>query len=438
MNKKQLTLLIVLAVVLGGLGWVAYRKQQDPYKQSTAKMGGKLLPDLPINDVTHVAIQHTNVQVNLVKKGETWTVKERGDYPANFGNLSDFLRKLWELKVAKPVTVGPSRLATLDLVAPDKGNGTLVELKDAAGKPLQSVLLGAKHMRESSGDAGFGGGSWPDGRYVMVGTNLQSVALVTEAFSNIEPKPEDWINKDWFKVEKHKTITLTSATNSWKLARETETGEWKLADAKPGEQLDTGKSSGVTSALSFPSFNDVAVDPKPDQTGLDKPVVAKIETFDGFEYTLKVGSTNSAENYHVQIAVTSNLPKERTPGKDEKPEDKERLDKEFKEKTDKLQEKLKTEKAYDKLTYLVSKWTIEPLLKERKDLLAEKKEEPKPAEAAQPETKPDEPKKEPSAETKPVPKPEEPKKDEAKSEEQKKDDAKPEEPKKDEPKADKD
>ncbi len=40
------------------------------------------------------------------------------------------------------------------------------------------------------------------------------------------------------------------------------------------------------------------------------------------------------------VAVTAQIPKERTPGKDEKPEDKAKLDKEFKEKQKKLEDKL--------------------------------------------------------------------------------------------------
>ena len=213
----------------------------------------------------------------------------------------------------------------------------------------------------------------------MVGTNLQSVSLVSEPFSNVDGKPEDWLNKDWFKIEKIKSISVvtTNATNNWKLTRETETGEWKLADAKPDEALDSGKSGGVTSAFSYPSFNDVSTNP--DTAGLDKPVVtATIETFDGHVYTAKIGGKSGDENYHFQIAAAGNFVKERTPGKDEKPEDKEKLDKEFKDALAKKEEKLKNEKAYEKWTYVVSKWTVDPILKERKDLLAEKKEEPKP------------------------------------------------------------
>ncbi len=110
---------------------------------------------------------------------------------------------------------------------------------------------------------------------------------------------------------------------------------------------------------------------------MDNPVVARLETFDGFNYTVKIGTKTNDDNYYVNTSVSAELPKERTPGKDEKPEDKEKLDKELKEKSSKLDEKLKQEKAFEKWTYLVSKWTVDPLLKERKDLLAEKKEEPK-------------------------------------------------------------
>jgi len=82
------------------------------------------------------------------------------------------------------------------------------------------------------------------------------------------------------------------------------------------------------------------------------------------------------------------LPKERTPGKDEKPEEKEKLDKEFKEQQAKLAEKLKQEKNFEKWTYLVSTWTLEPLLKDRSQLLVEKKPEPKPGEKPEKDEKP--------------------------------------------------
>ena len=386
MNRKQLTLLIVLGVVLGGLGWLAYQKKTRPYKQADkratmVKLGDKVLPNFEPNDVEQIVIKQPKEELTLAKKNDIWVVKDRGDYAANFDHIRDMLIKLADLKVAKAVSVGPSRLPMLELVPPDKGSATQLEFKDKSGKLIKSVLLGAKSMREGGGGNdlfGGGGGSFANGRYVMVGNDISTVALVTETFQNAEANPEDWLNKDWFKIEKHKSISVvtTNATNNWKLSRETESGEWKLADAKPGESYDATKGGAVTSALGFAQFTDLPTNSAPEVTGLDKPAVtATIETFDGYTYTAKVGNKNGDENYFFQIAVAGNFPKERTPGKDEKPEDKERLDKEFQAALKTKEDKVKADQTYVKWTYIVSKWTVDPLLKVRSDLL--KQEEPK-------------------------------------------------------------
>lgn len=382
MNSKQLTLLVLLCIVLSGLGWLAWKKQKDTDKESAAQLGEKLLPNFPLNDVMQITIRQPSNTIALARKDDVWVVSGRGDYPANFSNISDLLKKFWELKVAKPVKVGPSRLPQLELIGPDKGSGTLVEFKAKDGKAIQSVLLGAKTMREAGAEAAaFGGGAFPNGRYVMVGGDPKHVALITETFANADGKTDEWLNKDWFKVEKIKSVSVvsTNATNSFKVSRDSESAEWKLADAKGEEKLDNAKAGGVFTALSSPSFVDVSTNGNADAIGLAKPpVTATIETFDGFTYTVKIGNTSGeGDDRYFQIGMTGNFPKERTPGKDEKPEDKAKLDKEFSDNLKKLEDRLKADLAYTKRTYVVSKWTIDPLLKERKDLLAEKKEEPK-------------------------------------------------------------
>ena len=121
--------------------------------------------------------------------------------------------------------------------------------------------------------------------------------LIADPLNNIEPKPEDWLNKDFFKVERPKAVAVTYpvATNSWKLARDTESGEWKLAEAKPEEKLDAARASGVSSPFASPMFNDVvAPGAKPEDNGLDKPTVVTVETFDDFVYTVKIGERRPA------------------------------------------------------------------------------------------------------------------------------------------------
>ena len=146
---------------------------------------------------------------------------------------------------------------------------------------------------------------------------------------------------------------------------------------KPGEQTDGPRASGLAGLLANPSFIDVVPPGKTNEAAKDKPVEAVLQTFDGFIYALKFGKQGGEEKYLLTISVSAEVPKVRPPGKDEKPEDKARLDKEFLAKQDKLNEKLKKEKAFENWSYLVASYTIDTLLKPRSDFLAEKKEEPK-------------------------------------------------------------
>jgi hypothetical protein len=393
MNRKQFIILVVLVVALGIAGLLLYQRNQSSW-QGSGRQGAaqKLLGDLPVNDVAAIVIKGGTNQLDLVKKDNLWRVKERDDYPANFTEISGFLLKALDLKAAQSEEIGPSQLGRYKLLPPGPATNTavLVELRDQNGKVIKSLLLGKTHMRKSEGrpspmgEMGDNEG-FPDGRYVMVGTGAKTVAVVSDPLSSLEAKPDQWLNKDFFKVEKIRSIAvmLPVATNSWKVSRDTETAsDWKLADAKPDEKLDSTKTSGFSYALNSPSFNDVLPsDTKPEQTGLDKPTVITLDTFDNFTYTIKLGQKTN-DNLPMALAVTAQLPKERTPGKDEKPEDKTRLDKEFKDQQKKLEDKLSQEKSFEKWVYLASNWTFDSLLKDRAQLLVEKKEESKKDEKA--------------------------------------------------------
>lgn len=379
MNRKQFALLLFLLVVLGLGGLMIYHRQNDLAQAGDKELGKKVLGDFPFNDVALIQLKQGDSTVNLEKTNDLWRVRERKDYPANYSDISDFLLKAKDLKIVQSDTVGPSQLPRLGLVPGQGTNAALVvDFRDKDGKPVRTLLLGKKHMQKSNRPSPFGemgDGGYPDGRYVKPGPDAATVDLVSESFANIEPKPEQWLNKDFFKVEKVRSIGVSfpAATNSWKLSRDTENGEWKLSDAKTGEQLDSTKTSGLASSLSSPSFNDVDIHSTATQSGLDKPTVVTLETFDNFTYLLKVG-TKTNDNYPVSMMVSADLPKQRTPGKDEKPDDKTRLDKEFADNQKKLQDKLSQEKKYENWVYLVSNWTLDPLLKERGQLLVDKKE----------------------------------------------------------------
>jgi hypothetical protein len=383
MKGKQLTLVLVLLVVVGGVALFVNHRNSASWSDTATTSSGKVL-DFPLNDVAQVTIKEGGAELNLARKDDIWTVKERADYPADFNKVSALIRKLWELKPVQDVQVGPSQLARLQLTepAPGSASSTLLDLKGAAGKRLAALLLGKKNLRDRDQPASEGGGV-ASGRYVMGQDGKNRVFLVSDTFEEIQMKPEQWLSRDFIKIENPKSITFTGTTPAmnWKLERGAVTSLWKLADPKPGEELDNAKAAGVASIFVYGNFADVlAADAPVAETGLDKPSTVRIETFDNIVYELKIGKL-MGENYPVLVSIKGEPPKERTPAADEKPEDKGRLDQEFQAKQKQLTDKLATEQKLPARPYLIAKATIDQMLKDRASLMAEKKPSPSPTAA---------------------------------------------------------
>ncbi len=380
MNRKQLTILLVLVVVLGAAGWLVRQHDSNSWQSAGQTIGQKLLPDLPVNDITQITIQSGTNELNLAKHDSIWCVRERHDYPANFSQISDLLLKFADLKVAQTEEVGPSQLGRFELLPPGAGTntGTRIEFKDTDGKSRGSVLLGKNHLNKPAANSQFGGGEgWPDGRYVMAGG--KAVALVSDPLENVQAQPAPWLDQDFFKIEKPRSIAVQfpEATNSWKLTRASETNDWQLADVKSGEKPDASKISGVTSPFASPRFTDVLPgDTKPEVSGLTNLTTLTVTTFDGFTYAVKIGPEKNGD-FPVALSVTAELPKERPAGKDEKPADKTRLDQEFKNRHQTLADKLARETKFEKWIYLLPSYTVEFIIKPRGELLTEPKKEVK-------------------------------------------------------------
>ena len=381
MKARQLAIVLVALLILGGIALVVRSRNATSWREAATATEGKVL-NFQLNDASHLTIKSGADELNLVNKGDFWTVAERFDYPADFTQVADVVRKLWELRPTQDVKVGPSQLGRLELIEPGKessgSSSILIDVKGKDDKRIAALLLGKKQLRESDQSAV---GMAAAGRYAMPLDGSNHVFLVSESFDQLQTKPERWLNRDFIKVQDPKTITVAGSTPNmnWKLARDTTSTAWKLVDAKPGEELDAAKAQAVAALFGNASFADV-LNPKalPADTGLDKPATARIETFDGFVYDFRIGKA-MGENYPVEIAVTGQIAEQRVPEENEKPEDKANFDKQFQDKRTQLMEKLSKEKKAEKWAYLIAKNTIDQLLRERTTLFVEKKASPSPS-----------------------------------------------------------
>ena len=177
MTSKNLVILSAVAVVLGG---VAYWTTAGKKMKTPSVVGKKILPAFAVSDVARVEIGGAK-KVALAATDAGWTVETLYGYPADVAKIRENLLKLQDLKVGQ--------LATGKAIT----SPTVVALKDAKGAALASVALGDTHMAKPKGQmAQFGGGGYPDGRYVLF--DGKTPVLVKDALEAFDGDPKKWID----------------------------------------------------------------------------------------------------------------------------------------------------------------------------------------------------------------------------------------------------
>lgn len=374
MNRKQFLWLMLAVVIMCGAGLALFWKDLTAYRDSGAKIGAQLLPQMKVSDVAKLRLQDATGEVTLAVKDKVWRVEQRGGYPADFAEISGLILKLLDVKVVQSEAVGASLHGRLNLLAPGKdvkeGSGTLVELSDASGKVLASMVLGKVSLKKDPmNPLPNAKDGVPAGRHILVAGKGDNVFVVSDPLEKAVARPGAWLARDFFKVDRIKTLQLAGdPASSWKITRDEEWGQWKFA-AGSG-QLHPSAAVTVNNAWSNLSFTDVVLD---DKTGTDKVVTFTALTFDDLTYTVKLAPHTDGD-FVLRFSVSGTPPKTRKPETDgktaEKPEDAAKRDKEFAENRQRLEARVMLEQARSQWAYVVPGKQLESLLLKREQMVA--------------------------------------------------------------------
>jgi hypothetical protein len=351
MSARLTLILVVLLAVLGGGALLYYQQERARRPENIATLGQNVFKDLKAADIAAIRIVEPKATLTVQRQDERWVIAERDGFPADIGKVREFVFQALALKVGQSEPIGDKDRARLNL----DESGTQVEFAAADGKTLAKLTVGKKYFKREVENPEK---ARADGRFVALPGDATTVYVVSDPLTQATAKSSEWIDRASFQVEKVKTLELRMPDGGWRIEREADNSDWRLADAKPGEKLDTSSANAASYSLSLLELADVAPKDAKD-TGLDNPVVIDATTLDGLAYSIKVGKLQG-ENHYVSFSSSG------TPAKNDK--DAERLKK--------LEERLPREKLLSQYVLLIPKNKLEDTLKKRADLL-EKKDDAK-------------------------------------------------------------
>ncbi|HRR32894.1 MAG TPA: DUF4340 domain-containing protein [Kiritimatiellia bacterium] len=363
MTNKKLVSLTAAAAVLVGL---AYLSSSSKKVKAPSIVGKPVVKKFDISAVAKIEAGSADKKLVLASTDAGWVIESLYGYPADITKIRENLLKLTDLKAGH--------------VASGKKleNPILVDLQDATGKSLATLRLGDKHMRQPSGEmAQFGGGGYPDGRYVA-GDGSETVVLVKDTLDAFDGDVKSWTETQIASVSSA-DVTAAEITRDGQTVKLTKKdGSWTLEGLGEKEEFDTSKTYSVESALSYLNFNTV-VDPAltDEQLGFTTGAVFTVSLKNGERYTAKIGNVaeGSSDRYIRLSAAFTPVGTNETENA------------EITKKVDAFNAKS------GKWAYTVSSYNAENMTKSRADFV-KPKEEPKQEEATKEEPKKDEPKKE--------------------------------------------
>ncbi|MBW1781243.1 MAG: DUF4340 domain-containing protein [Deltaproteobacteria bacterium] len=259
MKTKTLVILLVILGVLAGTGTLLIYSRD--MRSPSGAMGAPLLKGLPANDIASIVIQTSNTAVCLEKKADSWIVKERFNYPADFSKISDLVRTLKEVKVGRKFEASEKVLKRLSLKSPDDANaleeerGTRIRMTDSKGKTLLDMALGKTRIRDQRKGP-------PDGQYVMVG-NGREIYLIDKILSSFASGPAEWLEKSPVHVDAEEIRQITcfgpgSTGVRYRLARPAMGKDFALIEPSISRNIKKSSLNRLSNALSSLEIKDVA------------------------------------------------------------------------------------------------------------------------------------------------------------------------------------
>ncbi len=324
MNGKKLVFGAIVALVIGAAALRLHNRNQD-WQTAESGVGEPLLPEFDPGMVQTVEIIGATEQTTLSKDDDGgWQVVERYGYPVNFASLSSLVSSLQDMKIKRLIQSTPENQAALELdgVPPKNDDSLAIRFLNQDSDVIKTIVLGTMHEKNAAAaaDSPMPMPGYPGGRYVrVVEDNL--LALVEDTFTSVEPKPTDWLARDFVSINDVISVERFNQNNelAWRVSRDDKNSPLELENPPKNEEVNDSALRSIGYAFNWMKFADVAEpELEPTATGLDNPEKIKVLDAHGSIFEFSLGDQRDDGLIYAQIKITPAPDNEKEKEKSEK------------------------------------------------------------------------------------------------------------------------
>jgi hypothetical protein len=306
MSRQRFTALLIAALlVISAALWLSTRRNSSNHDTLNAALFPALQSEMATVSSLDIRKGAAAPTVSLRKKGDEWTVTQRGDYPADVSKLRKLLLALSDAKIVEQKTSDPANYAQIGVDNPTAATSLGTEIKFTVKDGAHSLIVG-----KPSGEGNF------------VRRGDEKVTYLAAPSIYVESEPRYWIEAklldipadDITRIEYkpatgapysiHRIAAAApeqSAANPAKPATETDRG-FELDGVPPGRKpADAQALAPPPGVFGSVSSDDVAALATID---FSKPVTAVITLKDGGVVTLT--GTVVGDKHWIQISAPKN------------------------------------------------------------------------------------------------------------------------------------
>lgn len=228
MKQKNLLILVIataLVIVIAAL------VNSPPESSKTAGRGGELLlPGLleKMNDVGEISIRSAQGEVVLQQQDGHWGVQNKHGYHADVAKIRSLVYAIANFRIEEEKTANADLYNKIDVDDPAKpgAKGIQVALKDQAGAPITSIILG--RSRNATSTARF--------QFVRLQDQAQSWLVRGEA--RVATDADNWIDKGILDIKKDDIQSVTlHGKPALSISRSPADGKFAVSDIPAGKKL---------------------------------------------------------------------------------------------------------------------------------------------------------------------------------------------------------